>query len=67
MLDTKFDPATEWDRYQSDVEQELEHYPVCPICGEHIGEDECIEYDGKHFCVDCFLYEHKASTPYEEF
>ena len=47
------DPVLDWDLYCADIEQELQKYPVCDCCGEHITDETMYDVNGVYYCEEC--------------
>lgn len=63
MFDSPYDPANEWDKHCAEEEAILDRRPLCGICGDPIGDEECFRLGTTYYHIDCFDYEHKVLTP----
>lgn len=55
-------PVADYDRYSTDLAQELERLPKCCECEEPIQTDECYEINGELICPSCLEGNHKKWT-----
>ena len=42
-----------WEQHDAEQEEWLRSKPKCCRCGEHIQQEEAVEYDGEYWCEEC--------------
>lgn len=47
------DPIGDYDRYDAEIESNLEKRPTCDICGDHIQEEFYFNILGYKICEEC--------------
>jgi hypothetical protein len=55
-------PIADFLRYDSEQTEELEKYPECCICGDHITDDCYYDIDGEIYCERCMNHEFRISN-----
>lgn len=47
------DPIADFERYDADLNKQLEQRPVCADCDQHIQDDRAYYINGEWICKDC--------------
>lgn len=48
------DPVSDYERYSSEQEAELEKYPECCECGYHIADEKLVHINDEFMHMKCF-------------
>lgn len=55
-------PVADAERYEADRENELQKYPVCCNCGEHIQDEYCYLINDEFLCEECLKNDFRRNT-----
>jgi formylmethanofuran dehydrogenase subunit E len=53
------DPVADYDRYDAQVQSELDRLPKCSECGNPIQDEECYEFNDELICEGCLIDNHR--------
>lgn len=60
-VNVMLEPYQEFEIKDAEEQKEIEKYPVCIECGEHILDDYAYQLDDGLICEDCLKSYHRVS------